>query len=67
MAQFGSAPALGAGGPRFESGHPDHHFACLRPVGDFAEAGAWSGRPLYAAGIDPVTIVLGEIPANMTA
>ncbi len=23
MAQLGSAPALGAGGPRFESGHPD--------------------------------------------
>ena len=24
VAQLGSAPALGAGGPRFESGHPDH-------------------------------------------
>ena len=23
MAQFGSAPALGAGGPRFKSGYPD--------------------------------------------
>ncbi len=23
VAQHGSAPALGAGGPRFESGHPD--------------------------------------------
>ncbi len=24
VAQFGSAPASGAGGHRFKSGHPDH-------------------------------------------
>jgi hypothetical protein len=24
VAQLGSAPVLGTGGPRFESGHPDH-------------------------------------------
>ena len=26
VAQFGSAPALGAGGRRFKSGHPDSEF-----------------------------------------
>lgn len=26
VAQFGSAPALGAGGPRFESGRPDQPY-----------------------------------------
>jgi hypothetical protein len=26
VAQPGSAPALGAGGPRFKSGRPDHYF-----------------------------------------
>ena len=32
VAQFGSAPALGAGCRRFESCHPDHSIAChVRP------------------------------------
>lgn len=35
VAQLGSAPALGAGGRRFESGRPDHsHEEC---VGDGSE------------------------------
>ena len=29
MAQLGSAPALGAGGRRFESSHPDHTHASV--------------------------------------
>jgi hypothetical protein len=37
VAQPGSAPALGAGGPRFESGHPDHHLF-IRHHGGFSFA-----------------------------
>ncbi len=33
VAQFGSASALGAEGPRFESGYPDHEFRCCTPRG----------------------------------
>src|SRR5712692_2957327 len=30
VAQPGSAPALGAGGPRFKSGRPDHLLLCIQ-------------------------------------
>jgi hypothetical protein len=39
VAQPGSAPALGAGGPRFESGHPDHHLFIRRHGGFFLPFG----------------------------
>ena len=51
VAQPGSAPALGAGGRRFESGRPDHFFnflcnGCATKVGASTRIGERSQSPM---------------------
>ena len=59
VAQFGSAPALGAGGRRFESGQPDHH-----PPGPTSPSGRTdAGRPSSAKrGPNPTAAVTPHPP-----
>ena len=49
VAQLGSAPALGAGGPRFESEHPDHpiHPITVRCTPQIPKAFRLEFTPIY--------------------